>query len=43
MTRCSRCNAELSAWEVRKAEELGVRPFAALASPQAVDANLSFF
>jgi hypothetical protein len=26
MTRCSRCNAELSAWEVRKAEELGVRP-----------------
>lgn len=26
MTRCSRCDAELSAWEVRKAKELGVLP-----------------
>lgn len=26
VTRCSRCNAELSAWEARKSEELGVPP-----------------
>jgi len=26
MTRCHRCDAELSAWEVRKAEELGSPP-----------------
>jgi hypothetical protein len=26
MTRCCRCDAELSAWEVRKAEELRVSP-----------------
>jgi hypothetical protein len=26
MTRCARCDAELSAWEVRKAEKFGVPP-----------------
>lgn len=26
MMRCSRCDAELSAWEVRRAEEIGVLP-----------------
>jgi len=40
MIRCSRCNAEISAWEIREAERLGVTPCWCTGVPSGVSRTL---